>query len=192
MKRTSSGYGSGLTADPAARAPSPRIRIGADVESRRARRPRGHGTDRRMLAAERHHVRDRIDHQEHVHIHVRNELPLRYGRKVNEVLRPLLALLLAGERDEKYGALRPRTGGEVSRDFNEARDAGAVVVRAVIQTVAAVRRRMIAEVVEVRGDDDVFVAQFRVAAGEDADDVLALELREVRHRLHRGRRGEWK
>ncbi len=93
-----------------------------------------------------------------------------------EVKRAELAFLLARHRDEQNRSLRLR-GRAMERigHFEDRRDARRVVHRAVVDRVA-VDRAADTEVIEVRGQHDVFVAQSRIAAAQDAGDVLRLHL----------------
>src|SRR5205823_4917661 len=83
-------------------------------------------------------------------------------------------LLLAGGGEKEDRSFRPRRRRrEGARDLEDRGDAGGVVERAVVDGIA-VDRLADAEVIEVRGVDDLLVSQLLIGAAQDAGDVRAL------------------
>ena len=112
----------------------------------------------------------------------------RHGRMRGEVARAEQALLFGGHRHEQHRALRPLRPLRQRRGRLDQRgDARRVVHRAVVDAVA-VDRAADAEVIEMRRQHDVFVAQRRIAAGQHAGDVVRLDRRRLDRHLgaHRG------
>jgi hypothetical protein len=105
------------------------------------------------------------------------EVGERVAQRVERLLRVVAgaeqAFLFGGQGEEEQAALRPLgrgQGGEGLRQFDERRGAGGVVVGAVENLVAG-QPRVAAEVVPVRGVDDVFMRAGRIGAGKAGDDV---------------------
>jgi hypothetical protein len=85
------------------------------------------------------------------------------------------ALLFAEVHHEEQGAFGPQVaGGEGFGEGEDGGDAAGVVVGAVMDAVAFAAGRD-ADVVVVSGEENGFVAQSGVAAGEAGDDVAELE-----------------
>src|SRR5579871_864615 len=120
-------------------------------------------------------ILERIERQEHVEIDIGDDLVGWYGGMGGEVARPEFALLLGCDRQKYDGALGPRSRRfQDARDLQHGCDAGGVIHRAVVDAVA-LDGAADTQMVEVSGEDYVFVLEFAVGAGEQAGDVGRLE-----------------
>ena len=113
---------------------------------------------------------------DHVHVQVRHDLREIEEGVFGEVLRAPQALLFAREPREDDAALGAYSlGGAFGIRPREGQQTGttrAIVVGAVIHVVAVGQRRGEPDMIRVRADHHVLVLEDRIAAFQDADDIL--------------------
>ena len=122
-------------------------------------------------------VLQREERQVHVHVEVGDDVGLLHGGFGGEVLRAELAHLFSRKRNEEYRSLGTRTSDEQLSDLDDRGDAGRVVHGAVVDGIA-IDRTAHAEVVQMRGDDDVLMLELAVGALKLADDVRRIDVRD--------------
>ena len=127
---------------------------------------RAHASDRKLVV---------VQPSDHVEIDHRHGLLQRERRVIDVEIRAEEALFLAGEGDEDKRAFVLFLRSEMARHFDDRRRAGGVVVGPVMdlgRVCGKAARAAVAEMVVVRTDDDGFVFQHRIVAGQDANDVV--------------------
>jgi len=108
-----------------------------------------------------------------IDIDVGDDLVERDCRGMSEVVRTQKPHFFPGDKNEEHGAARRLLEtGVGSRDLEESGNAGGIVKRAMADVVA-VDGRADAEVVHVRGVDDVLIAKGGIGAYNLTDDVGA-------------------
>ena len=93
---------------------------------------------------------------------------------MGKIIGALQALLFAGDDEKHDGAARRlRQAGEGAGQLEHAGDSARVVGGAVVDAIA-IHRLADAEVVEMRGVENVLIAQRRIGAGEDGNQIWAV------------------
>ena len=147
------------------------LRIGDGLDAQGLRNARGARAEVGFFDAFDLEKLERDDGKKHVHIHVRDDGFWRDGGMSREIFGAEQAFLFGGDKQKEDGALeffrmRFQAGGDVQDEGA----AGAVVHGAVVNAVA-IDGSADADVVDVRREDDEFIFQSRVAAGEFGDEV---------------------
>ena len=126
------------------------------------------------FGAESDDVGKRVEHENLVDIEVGDDGVLRNGRILGEIFGAEFASFFAGDGDEEDGAARAGIHARESLgDFENCCGAGCIVERPVVDGVAF-DGFADAEMIEVRGVNEAFVFQDRVAAFEFSDHVGAV------------------
>ena len=135
-----------------------------------------HGFERSVFGAEGDDVCKGIQHKDLVDVDVGDDGMLGDGGIVGEIFGAEFAGFFAGDGDEEDRAARARIHARESLgDFENCCGAGSVVERAVVDGVAFVGFAD-AEMIEMRGVDEIFAFEDGIAAFEFGDDVGTVEV----------------
>ena len=142
------------------------------------------GVEPRLAGADHGYVSRRTGHLEGVHIDPAHRLRQREHRVLGIIMRAQQTRFLGGHREEHQAARRRACLGMRFGQCDQRRGAGGVVDRAVADVVAIGRRLAAAEVIPMRGVDDVFVGP--LATRQHTDHVLGLEAADIVGEAGRG------